>query len=88
MVALRNAAWPGSRPSTTPVSKTKKERTPREQLLAEIAQFMRAHPQFTQSRFGREAVDNPLLVSRLEGGLNPRPVTLQRVRAFIQGYRK
>lgn len=80
---MRNFAFPGPTPPPLAGDKPPRDRTRGEQLLAEIEAFLRRNQRFTQSRFGREAVNNDLLVPRLQQGLDPEDRTCRRVRKFI-----
>jgi hypothetical protein len=51
-------------------------------ILSRIEAFCERHD-MAESRFGREAVNNPALVGSLRGGGNPTLETLQRIADFI-----
>jgi hypothetical protein len=80
---MRNFQHPGPRQPAQAGDKNPRQRTPGEQLLAEIEAFMRRNPRYTQNRVGREAVGNDALIRRLQEGLDPEEVTCRRVRRFI-----
>lgn len=40
----------------------------------------------TPTRFGRESVGDPRFVADLKNGREPRPVTAERIRAFIDAH--
>ena len=50
-------------------------------LLRDVEKFLR-HSAMPATRFGREAVRDPRFVSDLRRGREPRPRTIERVRAF------
>ena len=52
-------------------------------LLREIEKFLR-HSDIPPTRFGREAVGDPRFVFDLRRGRDPRPRTVERVRAFLK----
>jgi hypothetical protein len=52
-------------------------------ILARIEGFCERHA-MTESRFGRDALNNPALVSGLRAGGNPTLQTLERIAAFIE----
>jgi hypothetical protein len=52
-------------------------------LLQRIEDHMKAK-RMTPTRFGREAVGDPLLVSNLRDGREPRPRTVARVLDYIE----
>lgn len=86
MVAIRHAYRSGGVPQPAPMDRAAAvpvERTEGEQLLREIRAFLRC-ARMSQTRFGEEACNNTQLVRRLEAGLNPRPVTVARVRKYIR----
>lgn len=89
MVAIRTAYrhCPPPEPCTAPNLRVVPKNVPEHAgaaLLAEIEAFIRRNPHFTQTRLGREAVRNSELVNRLHYGLNPQPVTINKVRNFIR----
>lgn len=53
-------------------------------LLREVEKYLR-HGDTTPTRFGREAVGDPRFVFDLRRGRDPRPRTVARVRAFLEG---
>ena len=53
-------------------------------LLRDVEKFLRQN-EFAPTRFGREAVGDPRFVFDLRNGRDPRPGTVRRVRAFIEG---
>lgn len=87
MVAIRHAYRLGGVPQPAPVDRLPPvpvERSEGERLLAEIEAFLRRNPRISRTRFGEEACANSVIIARLEGGLNPRPVTCERVRKYIR----
>lgn len=52
-------------------------------LLREIEKFLRLR-HVPPTRFGREALGDPRFVFDLRNGREPRPRTVQRVRAFLE----
>lgn len=52
-------------------------------MLLEIERFIKAH-NMAPSRFGRNAVNDPKLVSNLRAGREMRPATADRVREYIR----
>lgn len=81
---VRTASHPGPVRPPAAGDKNPRDRTRGEQLLAEIEAFIRRNPRMTQNRFGREAVNNAQLVTRLREGVDPQEITERRVRKFIQ----
>lgn len=53
-------------------------------LLREIEKFLRLS-RIPPTRFGREALGDPRFVFDLRNGREPRPRTVQRVKAFLEG---
>ena len=53
-------------------------------LLREIEKFLR-RSETTPARFGRDAVGDPRFVFDLRRGRDPRPRTVERVLAFLEG---
>lgn len=52
-------------------------------LLRDVEKFLRiSHTPPT--RFGRDAVGDPRFVFDLRNGRDPRPATVQRVRAYLE----
>lgn len=80
---IRTNSFPGTKPLAIAPAKPPRERTKGEQLLVEIESFMRRNPHWSQHRFGREALNNPNIVRKLQEGLDPEPITERRVRKFI-----
>jgi hypothetical protein len=52
-------------------------------LLREVEKFLR-HNDTAPTRFGREAVGDPRFVLDLRNGRDPRPATVERVRAYLE----
>lgn len=52
-------------------------------LLREVEKFLR-QKDLAPTRFGREAVGDPRFVFDLRNGRDPRPVTVARVRAYLE----
>ena len=52
-------------------------------MLREIEKFLR-RSHTAPTRFGRDAVGDPRFVFDLRRGREPRPVTIQRVRDFLE----
>lgn len=52
-------------------------------LLREVEKFIR-RSDIAPTRFGREAVGDPRFVFDLRKGRDPRPRTVERVRAFLE----
>ena len=52
-------------------------------LLREVGRFLR-QSDTAPTRFSREAVGDPRFVFDLRNGRDPRPVTVARVRAYLQ----
>ena len=52
-------------------------------LLREVERFLR-QSDVAPTRFGREAVGDPRFVFDLRNGRDPRPVTVARVRAYLE----
>jgi hypothetical protein len=52
-------------------------------LLREVEKFLRSRS-VPPTRFGREAVGDPRFVFDLRNGREPRPQTVQRVRAYLE----
>jgi hypothetical protein len=60
----------------------------REQLIAEIDEFLgRSDIKMTESTFGRLAVNDGKLVSRLRSGGGLTLETAEKIQAFIRDYR-
>ena len=55
-------------------------------LLTEVEKFLR-RSEIAPTRFGREAVGDPRFVFDLRKGRDPRPRTIERVRAFLEAGR-
>ena len=53
-------------------------------LLREVEKFLR-RSEIAPARFGRDAVGDPRFVFDLRNGRNPRPDTIERVRAYLEG---
>jgi hypothetical protein len=54
-------------------------------LLREVEKFLRQNDT-PPTRFGREAVGDPRFVFDLRKGRDPRPGTIARVRAYLEGW--
>ena len=52
-------------------------------LLREVEKFLRQNGT-PPTRFGREAVGDPRFVFDLRNGRDPRPGTVERVRAYLE----
>ena len=52
-------------------------------LLRQVELFLR-HSHTSPTRFGRDAVGDPRFVFDLRNGRDPRPSTIERVRAFLE----
>lgn len=52
-------------------------------LLRQVELFLR-NSHTTPTRFGRDAVGDPRFVFDLRNGRDPRPSTIERVRAFLE----
>ena len=52
-------------------------------LLREVEKFLR-HYDTAPTRFGRDVVGDPRFVFDLRNGRDPRPATVERVRAYLQ----
>jgi hypothetical protein len=52
-------------------------------LLRQVEKFLR-QSDIAPTRFGREAVGDPRFVFDLRNGRDPRPQTVERVRAFLE----
>jgi hypothetical protein len=52
-------------------------------LLREVEKFLRQNDT-PPTRFGREAVGDPRFVFDLRNGRDPRPGTVERVRAYLE----
>lgn len=52
-------------------------------LLRDVEKFLK-NSDMPATRFGREAVRDPRFVFDLRRGREPRPSTIQRVRAFLE----
>ena len=52
-------------------------------LLREVEKFLN-RSQTAPTRFGRDAVGDPRFVFDLRRGREPRPTTVDRVRAFLE----
>lgn len=55
-------------------------------LLREIEKFLRAS-RVPATRFGREVLSDPRFVFDLRNGREPRPLTVARVRAYLEDLR-
>ena len=53
-------------------------------LLREVERFLRRNGT-PATRFGREAMGDPRFVFDLRNGRDPRPETVERVRAYLEG---
>ena len=53
------------------------------QLLREVEKFLRLNDT-PPTRFGRQAVGDPRFVFDLRNGRDPRPETVERVRAYLE----
>ena len=53
-------------------------------LLKEVEKYLRQNGT-PPTRFGREVLGDPRFVFDLRNGRDPRPVTVDRVRAFLLG---
>jgi len=53
-------------------------------LLREVERFLR-QSDVAPTRFGREVVGDPRFVFDLRNGRDPRPQTVAKVRAYLQG---
>ncbi len=54
------------------------------QLLRRVEHFLRSS-RISPTRFGREAVRDPKFVADLRAGRTPRPATVRRVVAYLDG---
>lgn len=54
-------------------------------LLREVEKFLRLN-ETPATKFGREAMGDPRFVFDLRKGRDPRPQTVARVRAYLEGY--
>jgi len=54
-------------------------------LLREVEKFLRSN-ETPPTKFGREAMGDPRFVFDLRNGRDPRPTTVARVRAYLEGY--
>ncbi len=52
-------------------------------LLREVEKFLR-HRSVAPTRFGRDVVGDPRFVFDLRNGREPRPRTVERVRAYLE----
>ena len=52
-------------------------------LLREVEKFLR-RSNIAPTRFGREAMGDPRFVFDLRNGRDPRPETINRVRAYLE----
>ena len=52
-------------------------------LLREVEKFLK-NSNMPAARFGREVVKDPRFVFDLRNGREPRPRTIERVRAFLE----
>lgn len=52
-------------------------------LLREVEKFLR-NREIPPARFGRDAVGDPRFVFDLRKGREPRPRTIERVRAYLE----
>ncbi len=55
-------------------------------LLRDVEKFLR-HSSVPAARFGREVMGDPRFVFDLRNGREPRPLTVARVRAFLEAGR-
>jgi hypothetical protein len=53
-------------------------------ILRDVEKFLRKNGT-PPTRFGREAVGDPRFVFDLRNGRDPRPQTVERIRAFLEG---
>jgi hypothetical protein len=53
-------------------------------ILREVEKFLRQFD-IAPTRFGREAMGDPRFVFDLRNGRDPRPGTIARVRAYLEG---
>lgn len=53
-------------------------------LLREVEKYLR-QSEVAPTRFGRDAVGDPRFVFDLRNGRDPRPTTIARVRAYLEG---
>jgi hypothetical protein len=53
-------------------------------LLREVEKYLRRNDT-APTRFGRDVVGDPRFVFDLRRGRDPRPATVARVRAFLEG---
>lgn len=56
-------------------------------ILREVERFLR-ETDVKPSRLGRAAAGDPTLVYEMRGGRTPRPVTVAKLRAYMQQYRE
>jgi hypothetical protein len=54
-------------------------------LLREVEKFLK-FSRMPAAKFGREAVKDPRFVFDLRNGREPRPRTIERVRAFLEAF--
>ncbi len=54
-------------------------------LLREVEKFLKSS-NMPAAKFGREAVKDPRFVFDLRNGREPRPRTVERVRAFLEAF--
>jgi hypothetical protein len=54
-------------------------------LLREVEKFLRQNGT-PPTRFGREAMSDPRFVFDLRNGRDPRPETVERVRAYLEAF--
>jgi hypothetical protein len=80
----RNARFPGPLPPSAPVRRPAQPLTEGQRLLADINAFLRRHPHISRTGFGLEACNNDAIIKRLENGLSPRQVTIDRVRRYME----
>ena len=55
-------------------------------LLREVEKYLRQNDT-APTRFGREVMGDPRFVFDLRNGRDPRPVTIARVKAYLEGAR-
>jgi hypothetical protein len=52
-------------------------------LLRDVERFLH-HQNFSAARFGREAMGDPRFVFDLRRGREPRPQTVEKVKAYLE----
>lgn len=55
----------------------------REQVVSEIERFLR-RTGISKSRFGRESVNNEMILDQMRAGSNPRADTIDAMRAYMR----